>query len=127
MRSRFVVRATAVFSLLLTMLFGGVFVVFAQQRTTTGAKPGGLTVKRIFAEPSLSWRLTRGIAWARDSKRLSYIETKGRGKVVKPALWAMELATGKGRLLLSAHQLEIVLPATASRQPQATGTGRQAP
>ena len=126
MRSRFVVRATAVFSLPLTMLFGGVFVAFTQQRTTTGAKPGGLTVKRIFAEPSLSGRLTRGIAWAPDSKRLSYIETKGWGKVAKTELWAMEVATGGRSLLLSAEKLESVLPAPPSRQPQATGTGRQA-
>ena len=127
MRSRFVVRATAVFSLPLTMLFGGVFVAFTQQRTTTGAKPGGLTVKRIFAEPSLSGRLTRGIAWAPDSKRLSYIETKGRGKVAKTELWAMEVATGERSLLLSAETLERILPAPPSQQPQATGTGRQAP
>src|SRR5205807_2932382 len=120
MCSRFVVRATAVFSLPLTMLFGGVFVVFAQQRTTTDAKPGGLTVKRIFAEPSLSGRLTRGIAWAPDSKRLSYIETKGRGKVAKTELWAMEVATGGRLLLLSAEKLESVQPAAPSRHQTAT-------
>src|SRR6266576_3708837 len=106
MRSGFLVRATSVFSLPLSMLFGGVLVVFAQQRTMTGAKPGGLTVKRIFAEPSLSGRLTRGIAWAPDSKRLSYIETKGRGKVAKTELWAMEVATGERSLLLSATSID---------------------
>src|SRR6266480_1068517 len=125
MRPRLFVRATVVSSLLLSMVFGGVFVVFAQQRTTTAVKPGGLTVKRIFAEPSLCGRLTRGIAWAPDSKRFSYIETKGRGKVAKTQLWAMEVATGERSLLLSAEKLESVLPAPPSQQPQATGTGQQ--
>jgi hypothetical protein len=102
MRSRLVVHATVVSSLLLSLLLvlGGV--VFAQQKTTTAAKPGELTVKRIFAEPSLSGRLMRGIAWAPDSKRLSYFETKGIGKVAKTELWATEAATGERLPLISA-------------------------
>ena len=68
----------------------------------------------------MSGRLTRGIAWAPDSKRLSYIETKGWGKVAKTELWAMEVATGERSLLLSAEKLESVLPAPPSRHQQAT-------
>jgi dipeptidyl-peptidase-4 len=127
MRFRLVLRAMVVSSLLLGLLLGGVSVVFAQQKTTTAAKLGELTVKRILAEPSLSGRLTRGLAWAPDSKRLSYFETKGSGKEAKTELWTMEAATGKRSLLLSAEKLESVLPAPPSKQSQATGAGQHAP
>lgn len=127
MRSCHVVLATVVSKLLLSLLFGGVSAVFAQQKTTTGAKPGELTVKRIFTEPSLSGHLTDGIAWSPDSKRLGYFETKGSGKAAKQELWAMEAATGNRSLLISAEKLETVLPAPPSKQSQATGTGRDAP
>jgi dipeptidyl-peptidase-4 len=127
MRSRLVVRATVVSSLLLSFLFAEVPVVFAQQETRTAAKPGELTVKRIFAEPSLSGRLMSDIAWAPDSKRLSYFETKGIGKAAKTELWAMEAATGERFPLISAEKLEMTLPAPPSKESQATGAGQHAP
>jgi len=91
------------------------------KKTTAAAKPGELTVDRIFAQPSLSGRLTRGIAWAPDNKRLSYFETKGSGKDVKPELWAMDAATGERTLLVSTEKLESALPAAPSKETQATG------
>jgi dipeptidyl-peptidase-4 len=127
MSFRLVVRAIIVYSLLLSLLLGGLSVVFAQQKTTTAATLGELTVKRILAEPSLSGRLTRGIAWTPDSKRLSYFETKGGGKDAKTELRTMEAATGERSLLLSAEKLESVLPVPPSKQSQATGAGRHAP
>src|SRR6266571_1403752 len=127
MRFRLVVDTIVVSSLLLGLLLGGVSVVFAQQKTTTAAKLGELTVKRILAEPSLSARLTRGVAWAPDSKRLSYFEIKGGGKDAKTELRTMEAATGERSLLLSAEKLESVLPVPPSKQSQATGAGRHAP
>ena len=37
--------------------------VLAHQVPAPAAKPGELTVDRIYGQPSLSGRLTRGIAW----------------------------------------------------------------
>ena len=127
MRFRVVVRAAVVSGLLLGLLIGGQCSVFAQQKTATAAKPGELTVDRIFAQPSLSGRLTRGIAWAPDNKRLSFFETKGSGKDAKPELWTMDTATGERTLLVSAEKLESALPAAPSKETQATGAGRRPP
>src|SRR5216683_840317 len=86
-----------------------------------------LTVDRIYRQPGLSGRLTRGIAWTPDSKQLSFFESKGAGKEAKTELWVMDVANGQRRLLLSADKLESVLPAGAERTTQATGLGRHAP
>jgi len=86
-----------------------------------------LTVDRIYSEPSLSGRLTKGIAWTPDSKQLSFFETKGAGKEAKNELWMMDVATGQRRALLSADKLESVLPADSEKATQATGLGRHAP
>src|SRR6202171_387966 len=86
-----------------------------------------LTVDRIYSEPSLSGRLTRGIAWTPDSKQISFFESKGAGKEPKTDLWALEVASGQRRSLLSAEKLESVLPADSERTTQATGLGRHAP
>jgi len=91
----------------------------------TGGK--ALTVERIYSQPSLSGRLTRGLAWTPDGKRLSYFETKGLGKEAKTELWAMDAASGERRLLVAADKLETILPAETSRPTQATGLGRRAP
>src|SRR5712691_4059651 len=86
-----------------------------------------LTVDRIYSEPSLSGRLTKGIAWTPDSKQLSFFETKGAGKEAKNELWMMDVATGQRRALLSADKLESGLPADSEKATQATGLGRHAP
>src|SRR5882757_2646575 len=91
----------------------------------TGGK--ALTVERIYSQPSLSGRLTRGLAWTPDGKQLSYFETKGLGKEAKTELWAMDAASGERRLLVAADKLETILPAETSRPTQATGLGRRAP
>jgi dipeptidyl-peptidase-4 len=101
----------------------------AQQAATAPAaasfKP--LTVDRIYVEPSLSGRLTHGIAWTPDSKQISFFESKGAGKEARTELWALEVASGQRRLLLSTEKLESLLPADAQRTTQATGLGRHAP
>src|SRR4029077_14993678 len=86
-----------------------------------------LTVDRIYSQPSLSGRLTRGIAWTPDSKQLSFFESKGAGKEAKTELWVMDVANGQRRLLLSTEKLESFFPAGAERTTQATGLGRHAP
>ena len=66
----------------------------AQQTAATAAKPGELTVDRIYSQPSLSGRLTRGITWSPDGKQLSFFESTGAGKEAKVELSSMNPATG---------------------------------
>jgi len=96
----------------------------AQQPAATGK---ALTVERIYSEPSLSGRLTRGLAWTPDGKGLSYFETKGFNRGTKTELWVLDAASGERRLLVAADKLESILPADTSRPTQATGLGRRAP
>src|SRR2546427_6813100 len=96
-----------------------------QSRTAAAGK--ALTVERIYSQPSLSGRLTRGLAWTPDGKGLSYFETKGSGKEAKTELWVMDAASGERRLLVASDKLESILPAETSRPTQATGLGRRAP
>src|SRR6202790_3256852 len=92
------------------------------------AVPGkALTVERIYSQPSLSGRLTRGLVWTPDGKALSYFETKGSGKEAKTELWVMDAANGERRLLVASDKLESILPVDTSRPTQATGLGRRAP
>src|SRR5882724_461769 len=92
---------------------------------TPAYKP--LTVDRIYSEPSLNGRLTRGIAWTPDSKQISFFESNATGKTGKTELWAVDVASGQRRVLLSAEKLESVLPADAEQSTQATGLGRHPP
>jgi dipeptidyl-peptidase-4 len=99
----------------------------AAQQTVAAAGGKALTIERIYAQPSLSGRLTRGLAWTPDGKRLSYFETKGSGKEAKTELWVIDAASGERRLLVAADKLESILPVDTSRPTQATGLGRRAP
>lgn len=98
----------------------------AAQQAPTGAGKA-LTVERIYSQPSLSGQLTRGLAWAPDGRRISYFETKGKGKEAKTELWAMDASTGERQLLVAAEKLESILPAEPFRASQATGLGRRPP
>jgi dipeptidyl-peptidase-4 len=108
-------------------------VCLAQQQSGASAAGGtpvsskALTVDRIYSEPSLSGRLTRGIAWTPDSKQISFFESNGTGKAGKTELWAVDVASGQRRVLLSAEKLESVLPLDAEQRTQATGLGRHPP
>jgi len=99
----------------------------ARAATATPASSKPLTVDRIYSEPSLSGRLTRGIAWTPDSKQISFFESNATGKTGKTELWAVDVASGQRRVLLSAEKLESVLPADAEQSTQATGLGRHPP
>jgi dipeptidyl-peptidase 4 len=115
------------FAVLLAAFFLSAFLAsssVAQQPISAGK---ALTVERIYSQPSLGGRLTRGLAWTPDGKQLSYFETKGSGKEAKTELWAMDAATGERRLLVAADKLETILPAESSKATQATGLGRRAP
>src|SRR5438445_194432 len=82
----------------------------ARAATATPASSKPLTVDRIYSEPSLSGRLTRGIAWTPDSKQISFFESNATGKTGKTELWAVDVASGQRRVLLSAEKLESVYP-----------------
>jgi dipeptidyl-peptidase 4 len=111
---------------LATLLFYECLAPFsaAQQPADAGK---ALTVERIYSQPSLSGRLTRGLVWTPDGKQLGYFETKGAGKEAKSELWVMDAASGERRLLVAADKLESILPMDTSRPTQATGLGRRAP
>jgi dipeptidyl-peptidase-4 len=90
-----------------------------------GQKPNGvLTVKKIYSQPGLGGRLYRGVQWTPDGKMITFFDTQGTGKDAKTELWGLDVASGHKHLLLSAEQLETVLPAGKTPQSQATGLGR---
>jgi dipeptidyl-peptidase 4 len=107
---------------------------FAQQSTASAQTPPPqsparpFTIETIWGEPSLSGHLTRGIAWAPDSKQFSYFNDipAARTRESHTELWITEVASGKSRVLISADKLESLLPAQ-EKETQATGLGRHAP
>jgi dipeptidyl-peptidase-4 len=106
------------------------FAILSAPSSAQHPSPGSgkaLTVERIYSQPSLSGRLTRGPAWTPDGKQLSYFETKGSGREAKTELWAMDAVSGERRLLVATDKLEMILPAETGRTTQATGLGRRAP
>jgi dipeptidyl-peptidase-4 len=115
------------FSVLLATLVHSAFFAISSAAQQTAGAGKALTVERIYSQPSLSGRLTRGLAWTPDGKQLSYFETRGSGKEAKTELWVMDAASGERRLLVAAEKLESILPVDTSRPTQATGLGRRAP
>ena len=123
MQSRSMLRIAALATFILALQ------PFAQARQATdpAAKSGELTVDRIYSQPSLSGRLTRGIAWSPDGKRLTYLDTQGTGRDAKTELASLDPSTGERSVLISSDKLESIFPAPAKTQSQATGAGRHAP
>ncbi len=120
-------RCISIFSVFsATLLFSAFLAPFLEAQQPAGASKA-LTVERIYSQPSLSGRLTRGLAWTPDGKGLSYFETKDFSKDAKTELWVMDAASGERRLLVPADKLESILPVETSRATQATGLGRRAP
>lgn len=107
------------------LLIGSLGSPFAARGQAAAGKV--LTVERIYSQPSLSGRLTRGLAWTPDGKQLSYFEAKGVGKETKTELWEMDASSGQRRMLIAAEKLETVLPIDSFKPTQATGLGRRAP
>jgi len=102
----------------------------AQQNATpapASTPSKSLTVDRIYSEPSLNGRLTRGIAWTPDSRQISFFESNATGKAGRTELWSVDVASGQRRVIVSAEKLESVLPADAEQTTQATGLSRRAP
>src|SRR3989440_7931542 len=119
-------RVSGFSAFLATLLFSVFFAPFSTAQQPTG-EAKALTIERIYSQPSLSGRLTRGLAWTPDGKGLSHFESKGSGKDAKTELWVMDAASGERRILVEAERLEQILPVDNSRPTQATGLGRRAP
>jgi dipeptidyl-peptidase 4 len=120
-------RRISLVSVLLAILLHSAFFAPSSAAQQPAGSGKALTVERIYSQPSLSGRLTRGLAWTPDGKQLSYFETRGSGKEAKTELWVMEARSGERRLLVAAEKLESILPVETRRPTQATGLGRRAP
>src|SRR5258708_19954055 len=113
------------FALVLVLL--GLPSVLVAQQPTPPSSGKQLTVERIYSQPSLNGRPTRGLTWTPDGKQVSYFETKGAGREAKTELWVMDAATGERKLLVAAEKLEALLPPNTSRPAQATHPTHPAP
>src|SRR3989304_4656095 len=69
-----------------------------------------LTVERIWGQPSLSGSLKAEVEWSPDGKRLSYLETSGRGKDAKTSLWMIDVASGERRGGVGGGEAEQISP-----------------
>ena len=105
----------------------------AQQPDAASSSPArsvskALTVERIYSEPSLNGHPISGLAWAPDSRQVSFFkETPSQhGSNASRELWAMDAASGEAHLLIAKDKLESVL-ADPGGSTQATGLGRHAP
>jgi dipeptidyl-peptidase 4 len=89
---------------------------------TNGTKE--LTLERLFSGPYLGGQTTRGIAWAPDGKRFSYIEAKRNGNDAVLELWTMDAASGERKVLVSADTLKSVTQPEKAKTTQGTGLAR---
>ena len=124
---RQLVRAAVMPNTLLILFFGGLSNASAQQGAATAAKPGELTVERIFGQPSLSGRVNRDVMWAPNDHQLSFLETKGAVRNATMELWVMDTVTGERSVLVSAEKLAELLPPASNKESEATGRERRTP
>ena len=112
--------------LLALLLIAGWAAAWAQQSTPAESfKP--LTVERIWGQPSLSGKLTTGVAWSPDGRLLSYFHRTGEGSAAKTDIWALDVKTGGRRLLVDSDKLRGLLPPSEAGRGQRTGLGRVEP
>jgi dipeptidyl-peptidase 4 len=86
-----------------------------------------LTIERIYSEPSLGGHPISGIAWAPDSRQISFFKEIAPQDRSKPGkeLWTMDAASGEAHLLIPKDKLESLLAEPGGSR-QATGLGRHA-
>jgi dipeptidyl-peptidase-4 len=99
--------------------------MWAQQPSAMTSQ--ALTIERIYSQPSLSGRLTRGLAWTPDGKLLSYFEDRANGKNVETELWILDTSSGERRMLISSDKLQTILPGDLPKATQVTGLRRPPP
>jgi dipeptidyl-peptidase 4 len=119
----FRVRNKFIFAALL-FSFSAFLRVPAASAQAAAASGKAITVERLYTPPSLSGRLTQGIEWAPDGKRLSYLERHGRGKDATAELWTMDGASGERKILVNAETMKSVMQPEKEKAIQATGLGR---
>lgn len=110
--------------------FGVALMAMVAQRGTRAqqaAHAGELTVERIYGQPSLSGRPTRGVAWRPDGKKISFLDSNGQGRDLNTELWELDAATGERSLLVSGEKMREILSTPSGKESQATGAGRHAP
>src|SRR5580700_1887706 len=119
------VARRAVLNLLSFLLLAAAFTLpaFGQDQNSAPAAKS-LTLERLFSAPNLSGRLTQGIEWCPDSKRISYLERKGMGKDATVELWTMDAGTGQRKVLVDAATLKATMQPEKAKTTQATGLGR---
>ncbi len=100
---------------------------FAQADSPRPAANQALTIDRIFGGPSLNGRLTQGIEWSPDAKRISYLERNPPGKDTGVELWTIDATTGSRKVLVNSATLQSVMLPQATSAIQATGLGRIQP
>jgi dipeptidyl-peptidase 4 len=119
------VSRRAILNLLSFLLLAAVFTLPAFGQDQNSAPAGkSLTLERLFSAPNLSGRLTQGIEWCPDSKRISYLERKGTGKDATVELWTMDAETGQHKVLVNADALKATMQPEKAKSTQATGLGR---
>lgn len=65
----------------------------------------GLTVDRIYDDPSLSGSSPTRLRWAPDGKSVTYLDDASEQEDPPQALWRMEVPSGKKKLLLTEEEL----------------------
>jgi dipeptidyl-peptidase 4 len=117
------------FAIVLLLSFLAFTIVgFAQSGSPQSNASEALTVDRIFGGPSLNGRLTQGIEWSPDAKRISYLERDALGKESGGVeLWTIDAMTGSRKVLVNAATLESVMRPQATSAVQSTGLGRIQP
>jgi dipeptidyl-peptidase 4 len=126
---RFSAPVSLGFAALFCLVYTTCSMSLAQAPPPAAAASKGLTVDRIYGQPSLSGHMTAGLAWSPDGKQLSFFkETPAeRGGETKKELWVTAPATGQARLLVPSDKLAAMLPAEAGNTAQATGLARRTP
>ncbi|HEX2713880.1 MAG TPA: DPP IV N-terminal domain-containing protein [Candidatus Acidoferrales bacterium] len=116
----------AVTGLLALLWIAGWVPAWAQQSAPAESfKP--LTIERIWGQPSLSGKLTTGVAWSPDGGLLSYFYRTGEGAAAKTDIWALDVKTGRRRPLVDSDKLRGLLPPSEPGRGQRTGLGRVEP
>jgi len=83
-----------------------------------------LTVERIYTPPMLGSRMTSGLEWSPDSKRISYLERTGHGQNATTELWVMDVSTGERKILVNAETMKSVEQPQKASAIQGTGIAR---
>jgi dipeptidyl-peptidase-4 len=94
-----------------------VFSVFLLTLVVTAARAQELTIESIYAPNSITGRSPDTVRWSPDSKRVSYMVHRPGGDPAqgdKADLYAIDAATGKASVLVSAEKIATLTPAAST-------------